>query len=285
MTQELHSEHLNRRNEDQETIYSKRWDEYGWNGERLFPVMLPIERILAGSTARLHTPYPPNEFNVIGTPRSGTKWMQKIITLLIKQDRRGRVRRKIEPLLRIDTSVRHFHEGVIEDFSPRQKIVFIYRDIRDCIVSGYHYLSNSLHPGTMGCTPEVLAALPKDEAIERQLIMYMKYRMPVMVYWLSVDAPNLVKVRYEDMLADREGNIRAIIERFGMRLSESSICRIVEQTSFRTMSGRREGNEDARSHQRKGIAGDWTNHFTERHIRIFTSMGGEDLLRMTGHKV
>ncbi len=270
---------------EQARVYSMRWDEYGWNGERLYPVLLPLEVVLSGSTARLHTPYPPNEFNVIGTPRSGTKWMQKILTLLVQHDRRGRMRRKIEPLLRIDTSVRHFHEGIIDDFSAQQKIVFIYRDVRDCIVSGYHYLRNSLHPGTMGCTPDVFSALPKDEAVERQLVMYMKYRMPVLVYWLNVNAPNLVKIRYEDMLAGREGNIRAIIGKFGMRLSEKSISSVVEQTSFKTMSGRREGTEDARSHQRKGVAGDWANHFTARHVRIFKTMGGEDLLRMTGHGV
>ena len=75
----------------------------------------------------------------------------------------------------------------------------------------------------MGCTPDVFSVLPKDDAVERQLIMYMKYRMPVLVYWLNVDAPNLVKIRYEDMLAEREGYIRAIIAKFGMRLKEESI--------------------------------------------------------------
>jgi hypothetical protein len=139
---------------EQEYIYSRQWEEYGWNGECLFPVMLTLERILAGSTARLHTPHEPHEFNVIGTPRSGTKWIQKILTLLSESDRKGRILRKAASLLRIDTSVRHYHEGLIGDFSKNQKIVFVYRDIRDCIVSGYHYHKNGLHPGTMGCTPE-----------------------------------------------------------------------------------------------------------------------------------
>ena len=267
----------------QERIYSMRWDEYGWNGERLYPTLLPLEKVLSCSTARLHTPYPPNEFNVIGTPRSGTKWVQKVLELLIQHDCKGRLRKKIRPLLRIDTSVRHFHEGVVEDFSPRQKIVFVYRDIRDAIVSAYHYIRNDMHPGTMTCTPDAFAKLSKEEALEQHIILYMKYRMPAMVYWLNVDAQNLAKIRYEDMLTDREGNIRAVIDKFGMRLSEESILSVVEQTSFRAMSGRREGTEDVRSHQRKGVAGDWVNHFTERHVRIFRAMGGEDLLRMTGH--
>lgn len=268
----------------QEKIYSCRWDEYSWNGERLFPVLLPIERILSGSTARLHTPHPPNEFNVIGTPRSGTKWMEKILTLLMESDRKGRLRRRIRRLRRKNTSVRHFHEGLIDDFSPDQKILFVYRDIRDCIVSGYHYLRNELHPGTMGCTPEAYKILPKDEGIERQLIMYMKYRMPVLTYWISIESPNLVKVRYEDMLVEREATIRRIAETLGMGVHAATLANVVEATSFSAMSGRKQGEENQRSHQRKGIAGDWKNHFTERHIEIFRQMGGEDLLRVTGHE-
>ncbi len=42
-----------------------------------------------------------------------------------------------------------------------------------------------------------------------------------------------------------------------------------EHGFVRKTKGRRLGQEDVRSHYRKGVAGDWKDHFTERHIAYF----------------
>ena len=47
--------------------------------------------------------------------------------------------------------------------------------------------------------------------------------------------------------------------------------------------GRRRGQEDVRSHERKGVAGDWRRHFTDRVTRAFKERFG-DLLVATGYE-
>ena len=164
----------------QRHLYSKHWDEYGWQGETLYPVLLSLEDVLQGSTARLHVPNPPFKFNVIGLPRCGTMWMVKIVSLLLNQRKEKSFRSYVQKLTRIPVKseeVRHYHEGLIEDFNPSQKVVFIYRDIRDAIISGYFYVSNELHCGTMNSTSDNLRHLSKEEGLENHIIMYMKYRI------------------------------------------------------------------------------------------------------------
>jgi len=47
--------------------------------------------------------------------------------------------------------------------------------------------------------------------------------------------------------------------------------------------GRQSGKEDTGSHYRKGVAGDWVNHFTERHVAAFKERFG-DLVERLGYE-
>jgi hypothetical protein len=273
---------------EQKNLYSRQWGEYAWDGERLYPPLLPLGEILKGSTARLHVPTPPGNYNVLGTPRSGTKWLQKIVSSLLQSDRENRFRLlfgKLYPRLNDAYTVRHFHEAIIDDFTPRQQVIFIYRDIRDAIVSGYFYIKNNLHSGTMGSTSDNFNKLGIEEGLTQHLIMYMKYRMPVMVYWLNVEAPNLVKIRYEDLLENREDTIRLLNKKLRINAGEIAIKQTIESSSWESMSGRKAGVENVLSHQRKGTSGDWRNHFTDNHRIIFRGMGGEELMKSLGYEV
>ena len=45
--------------------------------------------------------------------------------------------------------------------------------------------------------------------------------------------------------------------------------RIIRNRFSRMSNGREQGDEDVTSHYRKGVAGDWKNHFTAQHRRAF----------------
>jgi len=61
------------------------------------------------------------------------------------------------------------------------------------------------------------------------------------------------------------------------------LLNIIYQNSFKfKTSGRSEGIEDINSHYRKGITGDWKNHFTESHINYFDDHYGQ-LLNKLGY--
>jgi hypothetical protein len=58
------------------------------------------------------------------------------------------------------------------------------------------------------------------------------------------------------------------IKRKKLRLEE--LLRIIYLNDFkRISSGRKRGQEDRRHHFRKGIPGDWKNHFNEDHKKVF----------------
>jgi len=61
--------------------------------------------------------------------------------------------------------------------------------------------------------------------------------------------------------------------RFPMeRLPTAILPRIIEGKSFSKMSGgRSRGQENVKSHYRKGTPGDWRNHFSDENIRAFKS--------------
>ncbi|HYZ05733.1 MAG TPA: sulfotransferase domain-containing protein, partial [Rubrobacter sp.] len=54
-----------------------------------------------------------------------------------------------------------------------------------------------------------------------------------------------------------------------------------EAASFEQLSGgRTQGEEASSSFYRKGIAGDWKNHFTEKDRRVFKEEAGELLIQL-----
>ena len=56
----------------------------------------------------------------------------------------------------------------------------------------------------------------------------------------------------------------------------------VQRASFRALSGREAGDEDLSSHLRKGIVGDWKNHFGEAALSRFEAVAGP-LLQELGY--
>jgi hypothetical protein len=58
---------------------------------------------------------------------------------------------------------------------------------------------------------------------------------------------------------------------------------IVEQHRFEQLTGRERGEENVNSHYRKGVPGDWKNHFEETHVRAFKDRYN-DLLRTLGYE-
>jgi hypothetical protein len=64
---------------------------------------------------------------------------------------------------------------------------------------------------------------------------------------------------------------------------EQLLAIIYEHRFSEFAQGRSRGEEDASSHYRKGLAGDWRNHFTARHVEHFKARYNELLLK-TGYE-
>jgi Sulfotransferase domain len=53
---------------------------------------------------------------------------------------------------------------------------------------------------------------------------------------------------------------------------------IAEEFSFERQAGRRPGEEDKRSFRRRGMVGDWRNHFNHEARELFDRYAGSELI-------
>ncbi|MGC9328611.1 MAG: sulfotransferase domain-containing protein, partial [Candidatus Hinthialibacter sp.] len=61
-------------------------------------------------------------------------------------------------------------------------------------------------------------------------------------------------------------------------VSRETLREVLDRIQFQKIAGRKAGKEDIHHHYRKGVANDWKNHLTDRHIDLFKSMAGDLLI-------
>jgi lipopolysaccharide transport system ATP-binding protein len=74
-----------------------------------------------------------------------------------------------------------------------------------------------------------------------------------------------------------------LIGKCGLPVSPELVREAILAHRFENLAGRPRGQEDRSSHERKGIAGDWRNHFTPRITQAFKARFG-GLLVATGYE-
>ena len=82
------------------------------------------------------------------------------------------------------------------------------------------------------------------------------------------------EVRYENLHANPADEVRSLFRFLGVRADDIAVQSCVQQASFRALTGREPGVEDPDSHYRKGIIGDWRNHFDDETLRQFDAVAG-----------
>ncbi len=89
----------------------------------------------------------------------------------------------------------------------------------------------------------------------------------------------------EDCMANASDTLMEVFgNSWGLPVERQRVEDVTARYSFERLSGGREpGEEDAKSHYRKGIHGDWRNHFTPAITGRFKALYGE-LLVMGGYE-
>ena len=87
-------------------------------------------------------------------------------------------------------------------------------------------------------------------------------------------------IRYEDLLENEVEILQqTLINQCGLPIAPKDLEEKILRVRFKQITGRERGKEDVRNHFRKGIAGDWKNHFTPRIKERFKDLYGEKLIR------
>jgi hypothetical protein len=87
------------------------------------------------------------------------------------------------------------------------------------------------------------------------------YYYEEIVNWKLGSSPHVVDIRYEDLIADELGTFRRILSALEIQIADERLAAIASEASFESLSGRKRGKENPRSHFRKGVPGDWKSYF------------------------
>ena len=154
---------------------------------------------------------------------------------------------------------------------PAARMVSTTRDGRDCYVSLWFHLYPEREPLAAENRADFVGRLQGHAATWRDTMA--KFRQD------AANNPDLhFAIRYESLLADAEAEMTRLFSWFGCDASDPTVAEIVARNAFSVASGGRQpGEADPKSFLRKGIAGDWKNHFDDECNRLYCEVAGEAL--------
>ena len=224
-----------------------------------------------------------------GYPKSGTVWLCKqmgtALGLPVPMDYQM-------PIMM--ASVVHAHWRYDERYGPS---MYIRRDGRDVVVSMYFHWARGVRmkrdPRYARRLAEIFDQLygptfDPDDA-RGNLPKFIEYQMTVAptmhgITWQESvrdwwDRPRVGHVTYEGLLIDPVEELsRAFKDASGAEPTREAIELAVRRHAFSSETGRKAGEENRDSFLRKGMAGDWQQHFTREAGEAFDSYAGADLV-------
>lgn len=144
---------------------------------------------------------------------------------------------------------------------------FVARDPRDIVVSWYFSAARS-HPTRdnpgLRRTRDHLATLDEERGLIYGIRRLGEYGLfDALRSWIGVEGSEVLVVRFEDLTGpDAESWWERLFDHVDVELQPSERQALQTRYSFLSLTGRQPGQEDPDSKLRKGVPGDWHNHFT-----------------------
>ncbi|KAM9299429.1 sulfotransferase 2B1-like [Gastrophryne carolinensis] len=234
-----------------------------------------------------------NEFQVrdddifnITYPKSGTTWMIDILSLIKKNgkptwnktvpnwDRAPWIETHGNPKKlqasdecpRLITSHLPRHLFLKSLSASKAKVIYTVRNPKDTVVSLYHFAKMS----SFYKDPESF-----DQFVKQFLVEDLPYGswFDHVKGWMEMSGKdNFMFQTYEDLQTDLRGSVKKICQFLGKELDDKALDSVVESVSFQSMKQNQMSNfsllpngymdQEKSPFMRKGMVGDWKNHFT-----------------------
>ncbi|MDJ0743097.1 MAG: sulfotransferase domain-containing protein [Xenococcaceae cyanobacterium MO_167.B27] len=230
----------------------------------------------------------PGDVFLVTYPKSGTTWLAEIIRCIAQPKESDKENLIGGPVPTFDMATQEQLEAVPSPrymsthlpFSllPRSsehevKYIYLARNPKDVAVSYFHFSS--------------MPFLNFDGTWEEFLQYFMKGNIPggsyfdhVLEWWSHQDDENILFLKYEDLKKDLKSQVKIIAEFLGFKFSDEEAKAVVKQCTFQAMKSN--SNQDISkfvdklfkkgSHLRKGIVGDWKNHFSDEQLEEFDKL-------------
>lgn len=158
-------------------------------------------------------------------------------------------------------------ESLLHNFKAHY--IHMIRDGRDVIVSKYFFEKDFCVQN--GILQSFECSM--DEYVERTAKEWVDY----VVKWSS---SNVLSCKYEQLLANPEETLEEIFASMGCSVSSERVTASVIANRKEAFSKTLDKAFRHNTFVRKGISGDWVNHFTERQKAIFKSIAGDLLIKL-----
>uniref|UniRef100_A0A3P9H5N7 Sulfotransferase n=1 Tax=Oryzias latipes TaxID=8090 RepID=A0A3P9H5N7_ORYLA len=237
---------------------------------------------------------------VVTYPKSGTIWMQEILPLVlsggdltpiqstVNWDRvpwleLTRFANVVDKMTSPRAMVSHLPYNLMPSsfHSSKAKVIYVMRNPKDVAVSSFyfHQMASFLEdPGTF------------DEFLDKFLVgrdFFGKWTDHVSSWKMAKLGDRILFLTYEEMVQDLGAAIRRMSDFLCIDLSEDVIQKIAEHCTFKSMKANTMSNFSLVSKEyldidkspflRKGVAGDWKNHFNSEQEARFTSVIQKEL--------
>ncbi|XP_078257612.1 sulfotransferase 2B1-like [Rhinoraja longicauda] len=174
--------------------------------------------------------------------------------------------------------VTHLHYDMMPKtfFESKAKVIYVARNPKDALVSSFHYHNMATFLEDPGTLEEFI-----DKFLEGK-VMFGSWFDHIKSWWPLKDKDNILFLTYEEMLEDMRGALVKLGGFLGQPLSDVAMEAIANQSKFNNMKQNNMSNYSfvptdlmdpkKGSFLRKGIAGDWKNHFTPAQTEHFNSV-------------
>jgi len=173
--------------------------------------------------------------------------------------------------------------------------IIVVRDPRDMYVSLYHHETSLKQRRERSLDIEKHFRRDPSRSLQDDFASYLEVRLTTRMHpwfyfsefldsWLN--RPGICLVRYEDMLGDPEAELARIIRFLGHPVDLNRLALAVEENSFANQTRRRygvartQGDADNTKFLRRGVAGDWRNHFNRLSCDLIWKLEGSSLKRL-----
>nr|AAH31851.1 2810007J24Rik protein [Mus musculus] len=261
-------------------------DEFLWIEGIPFPTVYYSQEIIREVRDRFVVR---DEDTIIVTyPKSGTHWLNEIVCLILTKGDPTWVQSTIAnertPWIEFENNYRILNskEGPRlmasllpiqlfpkSFFSSKAKVIYLIRNPRDVLVSGYHYF-NALKQGK----EQVPWKIYFENFLQGK--SYFGSWFEHACGWISLrKRENILVLSYEQLKKDTRNTIKKICEFLGENLESGDLELVLKNISFQIMKERMISQSclsNIEKHEfimRKGITGDWKNHFTVAQAEAF----------------
>jgi hypothetical protein len=178
---------------------------------------------------------------------------------------------------------------------PGYQFIYLYRDLRDQLVSLTHHLKYYESDPATRPIHDVMKKFSDSEVLS---MLISGFSVPVASGYLGMASisdqarvvldwveaarlnPNVITLRFEALLKDTLVELRRLADFLGVNVDDSRLMEIVDAHCFESVTGRTAGEERRESGHRKGVVGDWKKHFEPIHVQLIKKHAGHALVKL-----